>query len=126
MLARKDRKIPHSVFKPHSDEVILIHSTQYSANQMPKVVISYPKYCLRNDSAPSFLSTDNKILNIESLGNSPKYLQIIRLNQHDMKIGNMSLGFKMTETTHIYNSVVNSLKNSGFRIVGPASPKWNV
>jgi len=32
----------------------------------------------------------------------------------------------MTETTHIYNSVVNSLKTAGFRIVGPASPKWNV
>ena len=26
MLARKERKIPHSVFKPHSDEVILLHS----------------------------------------------------------------------------------------------------
>lgn len=38
----------------------------------------------------------------------------------------MTLGFKMTETTHIYNSVVNSLKNAGFRIVGPGSPKWNV
>ena len=38
----------------------------------------------------------------------------------------MSLGFKMTETTHIYNSVVNSLKTAGFRIVGPANPKWNV
>ena len=43
-----------------------------------------------------------------------------------MKQGSMTLGFKMTETTHIYNSVVNSLKNAGFRIVGPASPKWNV
>lgn len=43
-----------------------------------------------------------------------------------MKQGSMTLGFKMTETTHIYNSVVNSLKNAGFRIVGPGSPKWNV
>ena len=38
----------------------------------------------------------------------------------------MTLGFKMTETTHIYNSVVNSLKNSGHRIVAPNSSKWNV
>jgi hypothetical protein len=43
-----------------------------------------------------------------------------------MKKGHMTLGFKMTETTHIYNSVVNSLKTAGFRIVGPSSPKWNV
>ena len=38
----------------------------------------------------------------------------------------MTLGFKIAETTHIYNSVVNSLKNAGFRIVGPNSSKWNV
>jgi tubulin polyglutamylase TTLL6/13 len=43
-----------------------------------------------------------------------------------MKKGHMTLGFKMTETTHIYNSVVNSLKTAGFRIVGPANSKWNV
>lgn len=38
----------------------------------------------------------------------------------------MELGFKMTETCHIYNAVVNSLKTAGFRIVGPNSSKWNV
>ena len=38
----------------------------------------------------------------------------------------MNLGFKMTESTHIYNAVVNTLKNAGFRIVGPNSLKWNV
>lgn len=38
----------------------------------------------------------------------------------------MMLGFKITETCHIYNSVVNSLKTAGFRIVSPNSSKWNV
>lgn len=38
----------------------------------------------------------------------------------------MTLGFKVTESTHIYNSVVNSLKTGGCRIVGPNSSKWNV
>jgi hypothetical protein len=38
----------------------------------------------------------------------------------------MTLGFKVTETTHIYNSVVNTLKVNGFRIVAPQSGKWNV
>lgn len=27
MLARKDRKIPHSVYKPHAEYVILLHSS---------------------------------------------------------------------------------------------------
>lgn len=38
----------------------------------------------------------------------------------------MTIGFKISETTHIYNSVVNSLKAAGFRIVSPNSSKWNV
>lgn len=38
----------------------------------------------------------------------------------------MSLGFKISESTHIYNSVVNSLKNAGFKIISPNSSKWNV
>jgi hypothetical protein len=50
----------------------------------------------------------------------------MRLSQSDMRKAHMTLGFKMTETTHIYNSVVNSLKTAGCRILGPASAKWNV
>ena len=46
--------------------------------------------------------------------------------QEYFKQHNMILGFKISETTHIYNSVVNSLKTAGFRIVGPNSSKWNV
>jgi hypothetical protein len=38
----------------------------------------------------------------------------------------MTLGFKVTETTHIYNSVVNSFKVAGVRIVSPNTHKWNV
>jgi hypothetical protein len=32
----------------------------------------------------------------------------------------------MTDSTHIYNSVVNSMKNAGVRIVAPNGNKWNV
>ena len=39
---------------------------------------------------------------------------------------NMTLGFKVTETTHIYNSVVNTFKVNGVRIVSPNTFKWNV
>ena len=40
--------------------------------------------------------------------------------------GNETLGFKVTDSTHIYNSVVNSMKNAGMRIVSPYSGNWNV
>ena len=43
-----------------------------------------------------------------------------------MEAEEMTLGFKMTETTHIYNAVVNSLKNAGMKILGPNSQKWNI
>jgi tubulin polyglutamylase TTLL4 len=29
MLYKKDRKIPHSVYKPHSEEVLLLYSTLF-------------------------------------------------------------------------------------------------
>jgi hypothetical protein len=38
----------------------------------------------------------------------------------------MTLGFNVTETTHIYNSLVNSMKVNGVRIVSPTTSKWNV
>lgn len=124
MLYKKDRKIPHSVYKPHSEEVLLLYSTLFKQDELPAAVFSYPKYCMRDDQAPSFLSTENKLLGLETSG--PKHLMLVRVTQNEMQRGHLSLGFKMTETTHIYNSVVNSLKTAGFRIVGPANPKWNV
>ena len=39
---------------------------------------------------------------------------------------NMTLGFKVHETTNIYNSVVNAMKAAGVRIVPPGSKKWNI
>ena len=43
-----------------------------------------------------------------------------------MKSQHMTLGFMMTESTHVYNAVVNTLKTGGLRIVAPSSRKWNV
>jgi hypothetical protein len=39
---------------------------------------------------------------------------------------NMTLGFKVHETTHVYNSVVNAMKAAGIRVVPPNSSKYNV
>ena len=38
----------------------------------------------------------------------------------------MTLGFKVHETTHVYNSVVNAMKAAGIRIVPPNCGKYNV
>ena len=78
MMLRKERKIPHSVFKPHAEEVVLLLNTHYSPSELPRVIFSYPKYCLRNDSAQSFLSTDNRLLAIESSANGSKFVQVFR------------------------------------------------
>ena len=43
-----------------------------------------------------------------------------------MKDKNMTLGFKIMDSCNVYNSVVNSLKTAGCRIVAPGSHKWNV
>ncbi len=43
-----------------------------------------------------------------------------------MKFQHMTVGFKISETAHIYNAVVNSFKTAGIRIVSPGSTKWNV
>ena len=39
---------------------------------------------------------------------------------------NMSLGVKFHESTHIYHSVVNTMKTAGIRIVPPDCKKWNI
>ena len=36
------------------------------------------------------------------------------------------MGFKVHDSTHIYNSVVNTMKAAGVRIVPPKSSKWNI
>jgi hypothetical protein len=72
MLQKKERKIPHSVFKPHAEEVSLLQSSLYGQVEFPKVVFCYPKYCLRNDSAASFLSTENKLFALESYSATAK------------------------------------------------------
>ena len=48
------------------------------------------------------------------------------IHQYRMMDKNMTLGFKVHDSTHIYNSVVNTMKAAGIRIVPPNSSKWNI
>ena len=50
MLMKKDRKIPGSVYKPHSEEIILLQSVALGQPQpSARVFFSYPKYCLKGE-----------------------------------------------------------------------------
>ena len=51
MLMKKDRKIPGSVYKPHSEEIILLQSVALGQPQpSARVFFPYPKYCFRGAS----------------------------------------------------------------------------
>ena len=47
-------------------------------------------------------------------------------HSRDLREKNITPGFKIHESTHIYNAVVNTFKAAGVRIVSPGSLKWNV
>lgn len=145
MLARRDRLIPGTVYKPHSEKVYLIESRSLGQPvSQPRVFFTYPKYCFKDDEAPTTGNLEivaKKIVTSESMKQGETFMQIaewhkgehlkpfqtIKLAQQDyFREHNMTLGFKVTETTHIYNSYVNTFKVNGVRIVSPLSTKWNV
>lgn len=51
MLSKRDRLIPGSVYKPHSDKVFLIESASLGqpVREM-RVFFTYPKYCFKDNS----------------------------------------------------------------------------
>ena len=50
MLMKKDRKIPGSVYKPHSEEIVLLQSVALGQPQpSARVFFPYPKYCLKGE-----------------------------------------------------------------------------
>ena len=64
MLMKKDRKIPGSVYKPHSEEIILLQSVALGQPQpSARVFFSYPKYCYRDTSSKG---GDGKSLTVQS------------------------------------------------------------
>ena len=85
---REKGRLPYSVFKPHSERVFFIKSI--FENRPPTVYFPYPKYCrveVKSD----------------------------RIREYDREdIEYLFMAFRINDTTHIYNAVVNSFKHSGF------------
>mmetsp|Transcript_26311 Transcript_26311/g.40152 ORF Transcript_26311/g.40152 Transcript_26311/m.40152 type:complete len:133 (+) Transcript_26311:2122-2520(+) len=123
MYARKERKIPGSVLKPHNQHCCLVQSNSMRSEvKQIRVYFPYPQYCYRLNTHESFLTIRD---HLEEVKNS-SFQQLRQIHQFKMMEKNMTLGFKVHDSTHIYNSVVNTMKAAGVRIVPPSSGKWNV
>ena len=123
MFNRKERKIPGSVLKPHCMYVNLVQTNALqSANKSVRVLFPYPAYCHKLNTQDSFLQHRDVAQDV--CNDKNQLLKIV--HQYKMLDKNMTLGFKVHDSTHIYNSVVNTMKAAGVRIVPPTSAKWNV
>lgn len=86
---RKHKKIPGSVRKPTNNSVIIFQCPLDGGSET--IFFDYPKYVGKSKESSGKLTT---------------------YSQSDMK--RCKLIIKISESTHIYNSIVNSCKNAGF------------
>jgi len=76
------------VFKPHAEEVYFLKSI--FDKRPPTAFFPYPKYCkLPRDSE-----------------------RVRKYNRNEVEY--LFMAFRINDSTHIYNAVVNSFKNAGF------------
>lgn len=98
--ARRNKKIPGSVRKPTNTTITIIKSPIEGGSE--NIFFNYPKY----------------------VGEDKDYNgKLVQYDQKDMK--KCKLVLKISESTHIYNSVVNSCKNAGFYLTD-VGKDWNL
>lgn len=93
LIVNKESRRVKSIRKPVSD-IIIVQNSAYEGRQ-GTIFFQYPEYCGVVRPADS----------------------ISKYSQSDFKKQGYSLSFKVTGSTHIYNSIVNSMKNAGFQMV---------
>ena len=99
-IKREKARLPYSVFKPHAHEVFFLKSI--FAHRPPTAFFPYPNY-------------------VHMERNSDR----VRRYSRD-EIEYLFMSFKISDTTHIYNAVVNTCKNAGFNMVEGANTYFNV
>ena len=99
-IRREKARLPYSVFKPHSQEVSFLKSI--FEGRPPTAFFPYPQY-----------------VHLERVSDR------IRIYNRE-EIEYLFMSFKISDSTHIYNAVVNSCKNAGFTMVEGANPYFNV
>lgn len=93
-------RLPYSVFRPHSTNVYFLKSV--FDKRPPTAFFPYPRYCK----------------DIRDPGE--------RLRMYDIEeVEQLFLSFQVSDSTHIYNVLVNSLKNGGFELLDSTS-QWNI
>lgn len=99
-IRREKARLPYSVFKPHSDEVYFLKSVY--EGRPPTAFYPYPNY-----------------VKIERQSN-----RVRTYNRVDVEY--LFMSFKISDTTHIYNAVVNSCKHAGFTMVEQPNIYFNL
>ena len=97
-IKREKARLPYSVFKPHSETIYFLKSP--FDKRPPTAFFPYPKYCKKDRESD-------------------------RVRQYDRDdVEYLFMAFRINDSTHIYNAVVNSFKNSGFQLI--ETHYWNV
>ena len=99
-IKREKARLPYSVFKPHAQEVYFLKSIFH--NRPPTAFFPYPSY----------VHLDRTVDRIR------KY------NREEIEY--LFMSFKISDTTHVYNAVVNTCKNAGFNMVEGNNQYFNV
>lgn len=99
-IKREKARLPYSVFKPHAEQVYFLKSI--FNNRPPTAFFPYPSYVHLERTAD----------------------RVRKYNRDE--IDYLFMSFKISDTTHIYNAVVNTCKNAGFNMVEGANQYFNV
>jgi hypothetical protein len=97
-IKKEKGKLPYSVFKASSESLFFIKSV--FDKRPPTAFFPYPKYTkMKRDSD-----------------------RIRRYKKEDVEY--LFMAFKISDSTHIYNAVVNTFKTGGFEML-EESKRWN-
>lgn len=99
-IKREKARLPYSVFKPHSQNVYFLKSI--FSNRPPTAFFPYPSYVHQDRMAD----------------------RVRKYNREDIEY--LFMAFKIADTTHIYNAVVNTCKNAGFNMVEGNNQYFNL
>jgi len=99
-IKREKARLPYSVFKPHAPEVHFLKSI--FSSRPPTAFFLYPSY----------VHIDRNTDRVK------KYRQ--------EEVDFLCMAFKISDTTHIYNAVVNSCKHAGFNMLEGANNFFNL
>lgn len=99
-IKREKARLPYSVFKPHSQHVYFLKSI--FVNRPPTAFFPYPNYVHLERTAD----------------------RVRKYNRDEIEY--LFMAFKIADTTHIYNAVVNTCKNAGFNMVEGNNAYFNM